>query len=105
MEGNAPFTIKDPGHSYDVVTLGGGVQNIQFIKKEKGEDDKLKTITDGITNESLLAVLIDRMRFLDEKVPSALNKVVIRYLKWALDGLVRRTSDRQTRGVEGTDQK
>lgn len=55
----------------------------------------------GLTNESLLAVLIHRMGILNTESPCVENVQVIGNLISALEQLERRTKDRIERGVEG----
>lgn len=97
------MNIIDPGHTYEVKNVGEGTQKIFFIKKEKIEGShELQIVQDGTTNEELIAVLIDRLYFLDNEFPSDYNKEAIRFLGLALNELHTRTDDRIKRGVEGT---
>ena len=98
--------IIDPGHNYTLDNFLGGVgaQTLAFIKKENlGEDTE--TTTDGTTNEEVLAVLIDRLQFLQAKSPCRENALVITKLEESLMWLEKRTADRIARGVEGTNSK
>jgi hypothetical protein len=57
----------------------------------------------GITNEALLAVLIDRMRgFQSGQFACRENAIALTHLEEALMWLQKRTRDRLARGVEGT---
>lgn len=57
----------------------------------------------GITNEALLAVLIDRMRgFQSGQFACRENAIALTHLEDALMWLQKRTRDRMARGVEGT---
>lgn len=57
----------------------------------------------GITNEALLAVLIDRMRgFQSGKFANRENALALTAMEEALMWLQKRTRDRMARGVEGT---
>ena len=57
----------------------------------------------GITNEALLAVLIDRMRgFQGGKFACRENAIALTHLEDALMWLQKRTRERMARGVEGT---
>ncbi len=57
----------------------------------------------GITNEALLAVLIDRMRgFQSGQFACRDNAIALTHLEDALMWLQKRTRDRMARGVEGT---
>lgn len=89
------------GYRYELAGFAEptNAQTLQFIEKSGGG-----LINDGTTNEEVLEMLIDRITYLDNKLPSTYNKVVLSYLVRALDTLNRRTSDRIDRGVEGTDQ-
>lgn len=87
-------------------------QVIQFIHKEmlpapEGEKQvshTLQTVADGTTNEEVIGVLIDRLRFLDAKLPSHETALAIIKMEEALMWLQARTANRQVRGVEGTHQ-
>jgi hypothetical protein len=60
----------------------------------------------GITNEALLAILIDRLRgFQSGAFSCRENAVALTAIEDALLWLQKRTRDRIARGVEGTDQK
>lgn len=79
-------------------------QELQFIHKEpkeSGQPGELQTVANGTTNEELLAVLIDRMQFLQSKFPCRENAIVITKLEESLMWLEKRTSDRKKRNVEG----
>ena len=92
-------------------------QIIQFIQKElineetnpeHRVDGKLPatgtfyTVCDGTTNEEVLAMLIDRMYYLNNKIRCKENSIVITKLEEALMWLNKRTNDRINRNVEGT---
>lgn len=56
----------------------------------------------GVTQEALLAIVIDRLRFFQAgPFPSPLNYSALRNCEEALDNLQERTRDRIKRGVEG----
>lgn len=78
-------------------------QRIQFIQKTPAHpgSSELETVADGTTNEELLAVLIDRMSYLQAKFPCRENALVITKLEESLMWLNERTRKRQARGVEG----
>lgn len=54
----------------------------------------------GWQNEELIAVLIDRMKFLNGKFPCRENAMAITKLEEALMWLKKRTADRKDRGEE-----
>ena len=95
------------GHTYELDNFENTNekgQTLQFIHKEpKGDGDvqTLVTVADGTTNEDVLAVLIDRMNFLNGKFPCRENSIVITHLETALLWLEKRTNDRKKRQVEG----
>lgn len=98
---NPNIKVIDPGHAYEIASQTKiSKLVIAFVKGEKGH------VHDGITNEDLLAVLIDRMEFLNEgKFHCIQNDEAIASLKSALTWLEARTADRIERDVEGTNKK
>lgn len=78
-------------------------QLIQFIEKipESEGSTTLITLNDGTTNEEVLAILIDRMKYLQAKFPCRENALVITKLEESLMWLEKRTADRKKRNVEG----
>lgn len=101
-----------PGYRYELGNLeptlpGAQHQIIQFIEKVPASDGSmmLRTVNDGTTNEEVLAVLIDRLQFLQKKGPCRENSIVITKLEESLMWLQKRTADRKQRGVEGTPAK
>jgi len=98
------------GHRYELASVEGGEpQVIQFIDKrpsgKKNEDGVLVTFKDGTTNEEVLAVLIDRLAFLQAALPSDEGFLAHKRVKDALMWLNKRTADRKARKVEGTSTK
>ena len=95
---NAMFTSNEKdveGHQYVIVA---GVKSTlldfqQGAIKEAG--------LNGITNESLLDVIIHRMNYLNKRFPCIENENAIKCLNDALSHLNARTSQRISRGVEG----
>ncbi len=60
----------------------------------------------GVTNEALLAIIIDRMQgFQSSKWSCRENAIVLTKLQEAMMWLQERTRERQNRGVEGTSQE
>ena len=101
------------GHKYELDhfenygLVGCPVQTIQFIEKTmrlEGNPDRteLVTVNDGTTNEEVLAMLIERMNYLQAKFPCRENAIVITKLEESLMWIHKRTGDRLARGVEGT---
>ena len=107
--------IITPGHKYELAHFenygltGCPVQTLQFIEKHPDPEDStghtLVTANDGTTNEEVLAVLIDRMQYLQGKFPCRENAIIITKLEESLMWLQKRTRDRLARGVEGTNAK
>ena len=98
--------VNVEGHNYELGNFENKEQKgqtIQFIQKEPITEGstELKTIADGTTNEEVLAMLIDRMSYLQSKFPCRENASVITKLEESLMWLNKRTSDRIKRGVEG----
>lgn len=99
--------VLTPGHNYELAYFEDAAaagQRLQFIEKTpvpncKGE---LVTINDGTTNEEVLKMLINRLMFLANKLPSRATSIAITKCEEALMWLEKRTRDRQERGVEGT---
>lgn len=96
--------IIEKGYSYDLENHDNGMsQRLNFIKKAPTDDDPeaLETVTDGTTNEEVLAVLIDRLTFQNGNLPDRFSTEGIRCLQAAARHLEERKSQRQLRGVEG----
>ncbi len=96
--------ILTEGHKYVAANFENpeNGQTIQFIEKAPGVlTTDLITINDGTTNEELLAVLIDRMNYLQGKFPCKENACCITHLEEGLMWLEKRTNDRKKRQVEG----
>lgn len=78
-------------------------QTLRFIHKvpvSPGSTD-LETIDNGTTNEEVLAMMIDRMKYLQAKFPCRENALVITKLEESLMWLNKRTEERKARNVEG----
>lgn len=84
------------GHHYQVL-IGSQQATIEFQRgpvKDNG--------VNGLTNEALLAILINRTQHLDDKFPCKENKEAIYHMGAALEWLNQRTQARLQQGVEGT---
>lgn len=96
------------GHKYELDNFERNIpelnQVVQFIEKVPVSEGsaELRTVNDGTTNEEVLAMLIDRMKYLQDKAPCRENAIVITKLEEALMWLDKRTADRKARRVEGT---
>ena len=74
---------------------------LQFTKLEFQKGGVAANGVNGITNETLLAVLIHRIQYLDNLFPCEENKAALDGMKAALASLESRTAKRVARGVEG----
>ena len=93
-----------PGHLYLLKNFEDDTtQPLQFIHKEPHPENptNLMTVQNGTTNEELLAVLINRMKGLNDKFPCRQNALAITKLEEALFWLNNRTEERKARNVEG----
>lgn len=104
--------VLTTGHKYELANFENkeaAGQTIQFIEKTTdpsgigvgGDGVTLHTVNDGTTNEDVLEMLIDRMKYLQSKFPCKENACCITHLEEGLMWLEKRTRDRQKRGVEG----
>lgn len=86
------------GHVYQIVS-GTVQQELNFQLgpvKEAG--------VNGCQNEQIIAVLVHRLGVLNKAFPCRENSIAITKLEEARMWLEKRTADRTTRGVEGTNQ-
>lgn len=96
--------VVDPGHYYEIdAGFGPIVEELTTIKFQTGPVKE--NGVNGVTNEALLAILIDRLDHLQGKFPCNENEVALSHINKALDALEARTADRLSRGVEGTNQE
>jgi hypothetical protein len=93
-------------HHYQM-TIEPGDGKPSFVVSIGFQDGPIKEVgVNGVTNEALLAILIDRMRgFQAGQYASRDNAVALTKMEEALMWLHKRTRDRLTRGVEGTHAK
>lgn len=103
------------GHKYELESfeplslslnsMGNQVENhqtLQFIEKVPGDEPgSLVTINNGTTNEEVLAMLIDRINYLQQKFPCRENAIAITHIETALMWLNERTRKRKAQNVEG----
>ena len=92
-----------PGYIYELASHkpNGVAQVLEFVHKSAtaAGDHTLQEVEDGTTTEEVIMVLMDRLTFLNAKLPSAHNSRAIFNLRRALDELHARTTDRVKRGV------
>lgn len=107
------ITADEPGsggasHRYDVLGRAEHIPGFGprvFGVNLRFQNGPIKELRDcnGITNEALLAVLIDRMRgFQSGPFACRENAIALTHLEEALMWLQKRTRDRMARGVEGS---
>lgn len=93
-------SLEGPGHHYAV--FKDSVDDTNLLGKLDFQDGVIPEVgVNGLTNEALLAVLIDRTEKLNAKFPSQYNLDAITFLKGALRSFNDRTLSRKARGVEG----
>ena len=83
------------GHVYGI---GAGPQFTSISFQRGGVVDNG---VNGMTNEALLAILIHRTKFLDQKFGCDENRRAIQHMEEALVNLEVRSARRIVRGVEG----
>jgi hypothetical protein len=89
----------EEGHIYKLDNLQTSqAQEVVFLKRTNGE-----LVYDGTTNEEVLVMLIDRIKFLNTKCPCRENSIVITKLEESLMWLNKRTELRVAQGVETFD--
>lgn len=93
------MNVLTPGHRYELNNHeGSGKQTIQFLQKFASPDG---SVVAGTTNEDVIAMLIDRINYLNKAFPCRENALAITKLEEALMWLNKRTQNRIERGVEG----
>lgn len=77
----------------------GGLKGIAPVAFQNGPVKEVGV--NGLTNEALLAILIDRTEQLNKLYPCRENSIAITKMQEALMWFEKRTADRIKRGVEG----
>lgn len=96
----AVLVIDEPTHGANHDYLLPGLTRIQFQKGAVAEHG-----LNGVTQEVLLAVVIDRLRsFQAGPYPCIENSIALEHAEQALAALHQRTISRAARGVEGRSQ-
>lgn len=102
------MNILTEGHKYELANFDNPSnrgQVIQFIEKRPSAypdfPGEMELVSDGTTNEEVLAVLIDRLNYLNNKFPCRENSIAITHIETALLWLKERTANRSKRGVIG----
>ena len=96
-------------HEYAIVEAAPpeSTEPMKFLGTVSFQNGPIKEAgVNGVMNEDLLAILIDRMRgFQSGDYACDANKHALYYLENALTSLRERTDEREARGVEGTHEK
>ena len=83
------WVCLDAGHTYAVIDKHEtGLQIIKFVKDEQGRNE------DGIIMQQLIKILLDRIRYLDDNLPSKYNSRAAKYLTQAFIALETRHYER-----------
>ena len=83
------WVCLDAGHTYAVINKHEtGLQLVKFVKDEQDCSE------DGIIIQQLIKILLDRIRYLDDKLPSKYNNRVIKHLTQAFIALETRHIER-----------
>lgn len=91
--------VTEEGHIYRVRHMDSAEeQELMFINRLNGAQ-----VHDGTTNEEVLEVLIDRMRYLQKRMPCRENAIVLTKLEECLMWLQRRKALRVDQGVLSQD--
>jgi len=96
--------VLDEGHSYELKPFveqgceSEQPQILNFMKRVAG-----KVVFGGTTNEEVFKMLINRMQYLQTKLPCRENAIVITKLEESLMWLESRTQKRIEQGVETKD--
>lgn len=102
IEAGEPGQGGAPEQYRIALTQAGSLNPLVFLQFQSGPI-KIPANFNGLTNEALLAVLIDRMQgFQSGPFACRENAIALTKMEEALMWLQKRTRDRMTRGVEGT---
>ena len=92
------------GHTYNVhlqpTEDQAGLPQTIVIQFQNGTTKEVGR--NGLTNEVLLAILINRTTVLNSRFHSEYNDKALEHMKEALKAFEDRTKSREARGVEGT---
>lgn len=94
--------VREKGHKYTILHIGDGDEllgtDIEFINGGRLTEDCEK----GITHQALLQIVIDRLKYFQEKFPNTdENDKPIELLEEARVLMFERTKERHERGVLG----
>ena len=89
------------GHQYQIIVPPGKDTPAQSITINFQDGPVQEFGTNGLTSESLIAILIDRTKVLNGKFACLQNEKCLFNLEQAAHWLEHRTEERLARGVEG----
>lgn len=90
--------VIDPGHAYALDELDGPEKSILTFVKREGEGYPGNRGHHAGTNiQEVLRALIDRVKYLDQQIPSHHNALILLHLREALFSLEMRAAGRHKR--------
>lgn len=101
---NVEVIVEKSGHKYSIYhhTSNKDFHKFTDLQKIEFQNGPTKEVgINGIQNEHLIAILINRIGYLDSQFPCEENKQCLTHLQIAMDYLEQRTRDRLARQVEG----
>ena len=102
---NEVRSMDDPSEGNACHTYTVNVHGVERARIEFQKGPMIEKGTNGVTDEALLAIVIDRLRGFNGGLNQCRqNAIAITKLEEALHWLFDRTHDRMNRGVEGTNQ-
>jgi len=96
--------VNKLGHNYTLANTENPDegQTLQFVEKVPPNSNRtMVLVMDGVSNEEVLDVLLDRMYYLQNTMPCKENEQVITKLQEAQMWLHKRTALRKSQDVEG----
>lgn len=89
----------DPGHSYELSTLGGNGAPATLVFVKRSGDGYPGNIGEhpGTTLQEVWRASLDRLKYLDWQNPSTYNAVAIASIQQAISALEDRAADRHGR--------
>lgn len=101
--------VLTPGHKYELENfdIPSNYQELQFLHNERvrEESTELRIVADGIQNDEVFKMMIDRYKYLQTRVESDSNEKILDMLTMCLELEEQRTRDREKRKVEGKEEK
>jgi hypothetical protein len=75
--------ILDDGHLYDLTQLGGGTQQLRFVKRSGGAV-RYKEEWPGVQSQEVLRALINRNKFLNQILPCKETEDALYHLRMVI---------------------